>query len=150
MPWPKHPSARTDGIVNGSPILTFNGFRFGPPGSVPQEIQQGNWSFRDDFTVSLNAAGRHDLKIGADYIKNSFWLLICRDCTGIYRWTSGPIPANFAANFPVWNDPETWNLERVPPDHPALHPGHRRFHLRRRPAPVRRAGSRTTGRSRRT
>jgi hypothetical protein len=115
VPWPQHPSALSDGITNGSPILTFQGFRFGPPGSVPQEIQQGNWSFRDDFTVSYNARGRHDMKIGADYIKNSFWLMICRDCTGIYTMDLGPIPANFASNFPVWNDPETWNLDAFLP-----------------------------------
>ena len=115
VPWPQHPSAATDGIVNGSPILTFQGFRFGPPGSVPQEIQQGNWSFRDDFSMSFNARGRHDLKLGADYIKNSFWLLICRDCTGIYTMDLGPIPANFASNFPIWNDPETWNLDAFLP-----------------------------------
>jgi hypothetical protein len=115
VPWPRHPAAATDGIVNGSPILTFQGFRFGPPGSVPQEIQQGNWSFRDDFTVSYNAAGRHDMKVGADYIKNSFWLLICRDCTGIYNMDLGPIPANFASNFPAWDDPSTWNLDAFLP-----------------------------------
>jgi hypothetical protein len=82
---------------------------------VPQEIQQGTWSFRDDFTISYNARGRHDMKIGADYIKNSFWLMICRDCTGIYTMDLGPIPANFASYFPVWNDPETWNLDAFLP-----------------------------------
>jgi carboxypeptidase family protein len=66
VPWPQHPAAATDGIVNGSPILTFQGFRFGPPGSVPQEIQQGNLSLRDDFTLSYDAAGRHGLKVGAE------------------------------------------------------------------------------------
>ena len=117
VPWANHPSALTDGIVNGSPILNFQGFRFGPPGSVPQEIQQGNWSLRNDFSMSYNAGGRHDLKVGADYIKNSFWLLICRDCTGIYDMDLGPIPnqAAFASNFPVWNDPETWNLDAFLP-----------------------------------
>jgi hypothetical protein len=115
VPWPQHPAAQTDGIVNGSPILTFNGMRFGPPGSVPQEIQQGNLSLRDDFTFSYNAKGRHDLKVGADYVKNSFWLLICRDCTGIYDMQGGPIPANFAAQFPVWDNPETWNLDAFLP-----------------------------------
>jgi hypothetical protein len=113
--WPQHPSAVSDGIVNGSPILTFRGMRMGPPGSVPQEIQQGNLSLRDDFTLSYNAAGRHDLKFGADYIKNSFWLLICRDCTGIYNMDLGPVPANFASNFPVWDNPETWNLDAFLP-----------------------------------
>jgi len=115
VPWPTHPSALSDGIVNGSPIMTFQGFRFGPPGSVPQEIQQGNLSARNDFQISLNKAGRHDVKIGADYIKNSWWLMICRDCTGIYDMQGGPIPANFVQQFPVWDNPETWNLNAFLP-----------------------------------
>ena len=115
VPWPQHPSALSDGIVNGSPILNFRGMRFGPPGSVPQEIQQGNYSFRDDFTFSYNAGGRHDVKVGGDYVKNSFWLLICRDCTGIYDMDLGPVPANFESFFPVWDDPETWNLDAFIP-----------------------------------
>jgi hypothetical protein len=110
VPWSNHPAARTDGIVNGSPIITFNGFRFGPPGSVPQEIQEGKISLRDDFTVSVNKAGRHDLKMGAEYIKNSWWLMICRDCTGLYDAQGGAPPANLQQYFPTWNNPDTWNL----------------------------------------
>ena len=80
------------------PIITFNGFRFGPPGSVPQEIQQGKLSFRNDFTISVNKAGRHDLKIGGEYIKNSWWLMICRDCTGIYDAQGGAAAGELRSN----------------------------------------------------
>ena len=115
--WPQHPSALSDGIVTGTPILNFQGFRFGPPGSVPQSITQGNLSLRDDFTFSYNAAGRHDLKVGADWVKNSFWLLICRDCTGIYDMDLGPIPnsTTFASSFPQWDNPQTWKLDQFIP-----------------------------------
>jgi Carboxypeptidase regulatory-like domain/TonB dependent receptor len=117
VPWENHPSALTDGITNGSPIITMNGFRFGPPGSVPQEIQEGKWSFRNDFTISVNKAGRHDFKIGGEYIKNSWWLMICRDCTGIYDAQGGAPPPAAALQqlFPTWNAPDTWNLNALNP-----------------------------------
>jgi hypothetical protein len=51
----------------------------------------------------------------ADYIKNSFWLLICRDCTGIYDMDLADVPANFASFFPTWNNPATWNLDAFIP-----------------------------------
>ena len=44
--------------------------------------------------------------------------LICRDCTGIYDMQGGPIPANFEAQFPVWDNPETWNLDAFLPIEP--------------------------------
>ncbi|MBI4487060.1 MAG: TonB-dependent receptor [Acidobacteria bacterium] len=111
--WPTHPAALTDNITNGAPIVTLNGFRFGPPGSVPQEIQEGKLSFRDDFTLSVNKAGRHDIRMGSEYIKDSWWLMICRDCTGIYDAQGGPPPANLQQLFPAWNDPATWNLNAL-------------------------------------
>jgi hypothetical protein len=115
VPWENHPAALTDGITNGSPIIQFNGFRFGPPGSVPQEIQEGKISLRDDFTLSLNKAGRHDMKMGAEYIKNSWWLMICRDCTGIFNAQGGATPANLPQLFPTWDNPDSWNLDAFNP-----------------------------------
>jgi hypothetical protein len=118
-----HPSNRPpNGISSGSPIISFNGFNIGPPGSSPQDIRQGNLSLRDDFTISVNKGGRHDLKMGGEYIKNSWWLMICRTCTGTLDAQGGPLPANFASLFPVWDDPTTWNLN-------ALNPIVRRYQL---------------------
>ena len=34
----------------------------------------------------------------------------CRQCMGILDANNGPIPANIEALFPVWDDPDTWNL----------------------------------------
>jgi hypothetical protein len=106
-----HPACATAGICMGSPIIRMRGMSFGPPGSTEQDIRQGNFSMRNDFALSYEAAGRHDLKIGSDYINNHFELLICRECTGIYDLRKGRPPSNLAELFPVWNDPDTWNLD---------------------------------------
>ena len=124
-----HPSAPT-GIFSGSPIISFNGYGIGPPGSSPQNIRQGNLSARDDFTFSYNWRGRHDLKTGGEYIRNSWWLMICRTCTGTFDAQGGarpgepgsPVPIPLPQLFPVWNDPNTWNLN-------ALNPIIRRYQL---------------------
>jgi len=94
----------------------MRGFDFGPPGSVEQDIRQGNFSMRNDFLTSYEAGGRHDLKIGGDYIRNRFNLLICRDCVGIYDLRSGRPPANLEELFPVSNDPDTWNVDALLPN----------------------------------
>lgn len=108
-----HPACFTSGICEGAPIIRLRGFSFGPPGSTEQDIRQGNFNLRNDFVTSYDAGGRHDLKIGADYINSHFELLICRECTGIYDLRNGRPPANLEELFPVWNDPDTWQVDAL-------------------------------------
>jgi hypothetical protein len=108
-----HPGCFTSGICLGAPIVRLRGLSLGPPGSTEQNIRQGNFSLRNDFVTSYEAAGRHDLKIGADYINSHFELLICRECTGIYDLRSGRPPSNLEEIFPVWNDPDTWQMDQL-------------------------------------
>jgi hypothetical protein len=108
--WENHPAKAGSGITNGSPIINFNGFTVGPDGSIPQVIKQFNDSVRDDFTLTLNKAGRHDFKIGGEYIKNSWELMICRTCSGTYAaQAAGVALPNLQAVFPVWDNPDSWN-----------------------------------------
>jgi len=115
--WANHPAGTSSGIFNGSPIINFTGFTFGPDGSIPQVIKQGNTSIRDDFTLSINKGGRHDMRMGGEYIKNYWRLMICRTCSGTYdaQAVGVPIPnaASLQALFPVWDNPDTWNLNAV-------------------------------------
>ena len=118
VPWKNHPASASSGITNGSPIINFNGFTLGPDGSIPQIIKQGNTSLRDDFTLSVNKGGRHDMRMGGEYIFNYWRLMICRTCSGTYdaQAPGVPIPANLETLFPVWNDPDTWNLNAINPN----------------------------------
>ena len=113
--WANHPAGKSSGIFNGSPIINFTGFTLGPDGSIPQVIKQGNTSGRDDFTLTFNSAGRHDMKLGGEYIFNYWRLMICRTCSGTYdaQAPGVPFPASIESIFPQWNNPDTWNLNAV-------------------------------------
>jgi hypothetical protein len=103
VPWKNHPAAASSGITNGSPIINFNGFTVGPDGSIPQVIKQFNDSFRDDFTVTLNKLGRHDMKVGGEYIKNYWRRMICRTCSGVRRQALVCDPSPAAMQARPWS-----------------------------------------------
>lgn len=68
-----------------------------------------NYAFRDDYTTSFTAAGRHDVRIGGEYVWFENPLRWCLRCDGEIDARGGPVPANIQALFPVWNDASTWN-----------------------------------------
>jgi hypothetical protein len=70
---------------------------------------------RDDFTFSFDKAGRQDVKIGGEYVRQATIILWCATCTGSLDATNGPVPANIQSLFPVWNDASTWNLAPLSP-----------------------------------
>ena len=104
------------GMGGTAPTILFNGYSIGTqPSNAPQDILERIWSIRDDFTFSYTAAGRHDLKTGAEYLNwYGDWLHWCNRCAGVYVTNSRP-PANVESLFPVWNDVSTWNLAPLSP-----------------------------------
>ena len=66
-------------LDGGSAVFRFRGYTVG---TTPLNILLDTQTIRDDFTTSYEAGGRHDVKMGADYLrfKNDFhW---CLRCTG--------------------------------------------------------------------
>ena len=61
-----HPAAASTASPAVPRSSTTAASTVGPDGSIPQVIKQCNDSFRDDFTVTLNGFGRHDLKVGGN------------------------------------------------------------------------------------
>ena len=104
---PYHP------VLEGGPVVvTLRGFTIG---ANPLNIVQNTANIRDDFTTSYEWRGRHDVKMGGEYMwfLNDFrW---CLRCTGTIDATGGNPPANIEALFPVWNDSSTWNLQPLLP-----------------------------------
>jgi hypothetical protein len=99
-------------LDGGSVIINVRGFEIG---TNPLNIIQNTASIRDDFTTSYDWSGRHDVKMGGEYMRfyNDFrW---CLRCMGVVDATGGPVPANLEALFPVWNDASTWNLQPLTP-----------------------------------
>jgi carboxypeptidase family protein/TonB-dependent receptor-like protein len=114
--WSGHPQAPLVGVTNGAPRINFNGYSFGNNNTNwPQTLGQQVLSIRDDFTYSFNKGGRHDVKTGGEYLNVFFYLYNCRPCVGIYDVSTSRPPANIQQIIPVWNDPNTWNLNALNP-----------------------------------
>jgi len=110
--WPDSPS----GWGIGAPLINFRGFSVGQTHvNNPQTNNQFTYSFRDDFTRSYDKGGRHDLKLGGEYLYSAFHVYFCNQCQGIYDAQGGPIPANIEQLFPNPLDVTTWNLAPLSP-----------------------------------
>src|SRR5258706_1098998 len=105
--WPNHPA----GFGVGAPSISLRGLTIGEThNQTPQKIGQELYSFRDDYTLSYNAGGRHDLKVGGEYLYDLTWMFVCNRCNGILDAQGGPIPANIESLFPNLMDVSTWNI----------------------------------------
>jgi hypothetical protein len=99
-------------LEGGSLIVNLRGFTIG---TNPLNIIQNTASIRDDLNTSYDWRGRHDVKVGGEYMRffNDFrW---CLRCMGVIDATGGAPPANLEALFPVWNDSSTWNPQPLTP-----------------------------------
>ena len=119
--WPDHPYkggslTHPNGLRFGTPIIQLRGLTIGQAHTNSHEDErQQTYTVRDNFQTVVTAAGRHDLRMGAEvgYQKNPVFL--CNRCMGIYDAQGGPVPSNIESLFPVWNDLGTWNLAAVSP-----------------------------------
>jgi hypothetical protein len=97
------------------PVITLRGFNIGGGTNFPQHIGQDVYTLRDDFSFSANKGGRHDIRMGGEYLKYMTWHDWCNFLRGNLIADNGPVPANIEQLFPVWNDPSTWNLAALSP-----------------------------------
>ena len=112
--WSNHPQAFR-GITNGHPRIQLRGLNITGNNNWPRYWTQDVISFRDDFTTSYDARGRHDLKIGGEYLHTTILSANCTSCMGRIDARDGPIPANVEELFPVWNNADTWNIDALSP-----------------------------------
>jgi hypothetical protein len=113
--WSNHWQA-ANGITQGHPRVTFTGFTVAGNSNAPRLRQQQMTSVRDDFTYSFNARGRHDLKLGGEYLHYHEFTRNCSNCGGRVTANRGPRPdaALMQRIFPdVW-DADTWRLDLIP------------------------------------
>ena len=107
--WSKHWLAPL-GVTNGSPRIRFSNFNITPNQNLPRHQDQWYWSIRDSFTVSYDAKGRHDVRLGGEFLKRDHIQANRRFASGEIDARGGATPANIEALLPVWNDVDTWNL----------------------------------------
>ena len=104
--FPYHPS-----LHGGSIITQFTGLTVG---SSPLNIFQDNTSVRDDYTTAFNMGGRHDIKMGGEYIRFTNRFIWCLRCDGVIDASAGAAPsaAVLQQMFPNVYDASTWNTAR--------------------------------------
>ena len=118
--WSKHWQA-PNGITNGYPRITFTGFALNANANAPRHRDQDVWQICDDFTYAFDARGRHDMKIGAEFVRHFEDSLNCAQCGGTIdaRGTANglaiPTADMLNAWFPDQFNASTWNLAALSP-----------------------------------
>src|SRR5712691_11715775 len=101
-------------VPGGTPRINFAGYSIGAATNTPQRTGEKNYQIRDDLTTAFELGGRHDVKLGVDFIRYTMPQNWCNQCDGTFTSNSRP-PANIEALIPVWNDASTWNLAALSP-----------------------------------
>jgi hypothetical protein len=116
--WSNHWAA-TNGpygpVTVGSPRIRFTGFTLLPNPGYPRHRTQNLYTVRDDFTLSYNARGRHDLKIGGEFLLHHEMSANCTNCSGEIDARGGPLPRNLEELLPDPFNVDTWNLAALSP-----------------------------------
>jgi len=113
--WSNHPQARL-GISEGHPRIQMVGLTVAGNQNAPRIRDQNMYSFRDDFTTSYEASGRHDLRAGGEYLFMHELTRNCRNCMGQLDARASAIPAPTLAA--IFRDPfevDLWNLSLLSP-----------------------------------
>ncbi len=110
--WSRHWQA-PNGITTDGPVITFRGFSFNRNNNLPRYRNQNVYTFHDNFTISYDAGGRHDLKVGGEYLHFLDDTRNCNRCGGVITANAGPVPANIEDLFPDAFNADTWNLAAI-------------------------------------
>lgn len=110
----KNPKATVTGGL-GMAMILLRGLAIGTGGFNPQSFKQRSYSIRDDLTYSFTAGGRHDVKLGGEYIYTNMPWFFCNVCNGELDARGGNVPANIEDLFPDLFDASTWNLAPLSP-----------------------------------
>ena len=113
--WSNH-WARDIGVTAGHPRIQMVGFTIAGNQNAPRIRDQNSYMFRDDFSFSYDARGRHDLKAGFEYIYMDEFTRNCRNCMAQIDARVSRIPdALMQQIFPDPFNADTWNLNALAP-----------------------------------
>jgi hypothetical protein len=114
--WSNHPQA-VAGISVGNPVIRLRGFQIAGSLLHPRIWEQKVTTVRDDFSFSYDAGGRHDLKLGGEFLYSQSLSTNCNNCMGIITARGGPAPsdAEMQQMFPDPFNVDTWNLAPLNP-----------------------------------
>ena len=104
-----------DFFYPGAPYIAMRGLRLGSPSNLPQRWWDTSVQIRDDLTMLFSKNGRHELKLGGEFLRSSIDLLWMQQFRGSLSADGGPLPANVEAIFPDQYDWTTWDLNQLSP-----------------------------------
>ena len=98
-------------LEGGTPTIRFPGYTIG---TNPLSLAMDTVTVRDDYTTSYEAGGRHDVKIGGDYMRFHnviTWCLRCMGDVDLRARGFTPTAAQVGLSFPNdrWSDAAAWN-----------------------------------------
>jgi hypothetical protein len=102
-----------NGLPVGSPRIRFSTFSILPNQNLPKVQNQWYWSVKDNLTLSYDMAGRHDLRLGGEYLWRRQIQGNRRYATGEIDARGGPTPANIQQIFPDPFNVDTWDLGAI-------------------------------------
>lgn len=100
--------------LGGSVRLEWSNYSMGTATNSPQDITESIFQVRDDFTLSFEMGGIHDIKAGGEYLHNKGEWEWCNACVGRFRF-NGNAPANLPNFIGDPLDASTWNLAGLAP-----------------------------------
>ncbi len=100
-------------ITTGSPRITFTNFTIGGNNAAPRYRVQNLYNVKDNFTLSYDAAGRHDMKTGGEFLLEQIYTSNCTQCMGVIDARGGPAPANLEQIMPDPFNVDSWNLAAI-------------------------------------
>ena len=101
----------------GAPVINLRGFTLGQTHAItPQNIREEDYDIQDSFTASFNKRGRHDVKLGGEYMHDFTWETTCQTCMGQFTSNSAALaPQVIQDMIGDVNDVSTWNLAPLSP-----------------------------------
>jgi len=110
--WSRHWQS-SNGINTDGPNITFRGFQTGRNNNLPRFRDQSVYTFRDNFSMFFDAAGRHDVKAGGEYLHLLDNTRNCNRCGGVITANNGPVPANVEQILADAFNADTWALNQL-------------------------------------
>ena len=128
------PPPNTHVPYGASPRISLSGYTIGTAGNLPQAIGQRTYQLRDDFTMSFDARGRHDVKLGGEVLEHNFHFNWVNTGGGALTASVGgtarrPTQAQLLQMFPVWNNYATWSYNALSPISSIYRQSTGNFHL---------------------
>ena len=97
-------------VEGGTPQINYRGYTIGSATNTPQRTGEENYSIRDDLTTSYQLGGRHDLKVGGEFIAYTMPQNWCNICDGQFT-SNNRAPDNLVSLMPDLWDASTWDLD---------------------------------------